>query len=143
MRLLNFWPKSKACCCRSEIVRWVSESLRPFNIVKDQGFQSLMKTGRPEYYLQSPSTVSRDVRLVFVRTCQRVAKLLQVSLYSYEICETDQTYQEYKGRINFTTNGWSSPNHRAFVAFSAHFEHNREPLCLLLDIIEVAKVGTY
>jgi hypothetical protein len=50
---------------RAEIVRWVSESLRPFAIVEDRGFKSLMKTGRPEYYLPSQSTVSRDVRLVF------------------------------------------------------------------------------
>jgi hypothetical protein len=64
---------------RAEIVRWVSESLRSFETVKDRGFQSLMKTGRPEYYIPSPSTVSRDVRLVFARTRQRVAKMLQVS----------------------------------------------------------------
>jgi hypothetical protein len=38
---------------RAEIVRWVSESLCPFVIVEDQGFKSLMKTGRPEYYLPS------------------------------------------------------------------------------------------
>ncbi|KAG1763906.1 hypothetical protein EV702DRAFT_951416, partial [Suillus placidus] len=43
---------------RAKIVKWVAESLRPFGIVKDQGFQSLMKTGRPEYYLPSPSTIS-------------------------------------------------------------------------------------
>ncbi|KAG2122242.1 hypothetical protein DEU56DRAFT_904481 [Suillus clintonianus] len=50
---------------KAEIVRWVSESLRPFETVSDRGFQSLMKTGRPEYYLPSPSTVSHDVKLVF------------------------------------------------------------------------------
>ncbi|KAG2084071.1 uncharacterized protein F5147DRAFT_748844 [Suillus discolor] len=38
---------------KAEIVRWVCESARPFDIVKDRGFQSLMKTGRPEYYLPS------------------------------------------------------------------------------------------
>jgi hypothetical protein len=47
---------------RAEIVQWVSESKRPFNIVKDCGFQSLMKTGRPDYYIPSPTTVSRDVK---------------------------------------------------------------------------------
>jgi hypothetical protein len=46
---------------RAEIVRWVAESVRPFEIVKDCGFQSLMKTGHPEYYILSPSTVARDV----------------------------------------------------------------------------------
>jgi hypothetical protein len=64
--------------CRAEIVRWVAEDLRPFKIVEDRGFQKLMKTGCPEYYLPSPSTVSRDVRLVFVNARKRIAKMLQV-----------------------------------------------------------------
>ncbi|EDQ99622.1 uncharacterized protein LACBIDRAFT_316310 [Laccaria bicolor S238N-H82] len=41
-----------------EIVRWVAESMRPFSIVEDHGFRCLMKTGRPEYYLPSHSTIS-------------------------------------------------------------------------------------
>ena len=67
---------------RAELVRWVSESLRPFDNVKDCGFQSLMKTGRPEYYIPSPSTVACDVQLIFVQTQQRVATMLQVSFLS-------------------------------------------------------------
>jgi hypothetical protein len=66
--------------CRAEIVRWVCESLRPFKIVEDRGFKILMKTGRPEYYIPSPSTVSRDVRLVFANVRKRMAKMLKVSL---------------------------------------------------------------
>jgi hypothetical protein len=66
---------------RTELVRWVCESLRPFRIVSDRGFQCLMKTGRPHYYLPSPSTVSRDVKTVFARTRKRIAKLLQVCSY--------------------------------------------------------------
>lgn len=65
---------------RAEIVKWVAESLRPFEVVQDKGFQSLMKTGRPEYYIPSPSTVSRDVRQVFVRTRKRIAKMTKVRL---------------------------------------------------------------
>lgn len=72
-------PLVNMLSCRAELVRWVAESLRPFDIVKDRGFQSLMKTGRPEYYLPSPRTVSRDVKLVFARTRQRIAKMLQAS----------------------------------------------------------------
>jgi hypothetical protein len=63
---------------RTEIVRWVLENLRPFKIVSDRGFQSLMKTGRPDYHILSPSTVSRDVKTVFAHTRQRIAKMLQV-----------------------------------------------------------------
>jgi hypothetical protein len=58
----------------------VAESLRPFEVVQDKGFQTLMKTGRPEYYLPSPSTVARDVRLVFKCTRERIAKMIMVSI---------------------------------------------------------------
>ena len=64
---------------RAEIVRWVAEDLQPFSIVEDRGFKSVMKTGRPGCYLPSRTTVSRDMQLVFVRTCNCIAKMLQVS----------------------------------------------------------------
>jgi hypothetical protein len=38
---------------KAETVRWVSESIRPFEIVEDWGFQFLMKSGRPEFYIPS------------------------------------------------------------------------------------------
>ena len=63
----------------AEIVRWVSESMRPFSIVEDRGFHSLMKTGRPEYYLPSTSTISHDVKEVFMMVCTRITNMLQVS----------------------------------------------------------------
>lgn len=62
----------------AEIVRWVSESMRPFNVVEDRGFRSLMKTRRPEYYIPSARTVSRDVKQVFVKARQRIADMLRV-----------------------------------------------------------------
>src|ERR1700675_3634268 len=36
-----------------------------------------MKTGRPELYIPSPSTISRDVKKVFVNVRKRLAKMLQ------------------------------------------------------------------
>ena len=63
---------------RAEIVHWVSESHRPFSIVEDRGFRCLMKTGRPEYYLPSARTVSRDVKEVFKKARSRIAKILRV-----------------------------------------------------------------
>ncbi|PIL26246.1 hypothetical protein GSI_12002 [Ganoderma sinense ZZ0214-1] len=107
---------------RVEIVRWVCESLRAFRIVEDPGFKVLMKTGRPGYYLPSASTVARDVTEVFQRTRSRIAKMLQ----------------EHEGALHFATDAWTSPNHRAFVAVTVHFEQQGKPICFLLDIVEVA-----
>ena len=66
-------------------MRWVCESARAFDIVEDSGFQDLMKTGRPDQYIPSPSTVSRDVKRVFVRCRQRVATMLQ-EIYDISVC---------------------------------------------------------
>jgi hypothetical protein len=65
---------------RAEIVRWVAESQRPIGIVADRGFQCLMKTGRPQCYIPSPTTVSRDIKKVFASARKRMAKMLQVSM---------------------------------------------------------------
>jgi hypothetical protein len=48
--------------------------------------------------------------------------------------------QEYDGRLNFATDAWTSPNHKAFVAISVHLEHDGVPISMILDIIEVAEV---
>jgi hypothetical protein len=79
---------------RAEIVRWVAESKRPFKIVKDRGFQSLMKTGRPAYYIPSPETVSRDVKMVFVEVRKRIAKMLQVGISSKNLNFRPNTHLE-------------------------------------------------
>jgi hypothetical protein len=126
---------------RAEIVRWVSENTRPFSIVSDRGFKNLMKTGRPDYYLPSPSTVSRDVRVVFARSRQRIAALLRVSDIISEGILIDIPWQKHDGKLHFATDAWTSPNHRAFVAVTVHFEHKGSPICMILDVVEVAKVS--
>jgi hypothetical protein len=62
------------------MVRWVTESMRPFAIAEDRGFKCLMKTGRPEQYTPSRRTVARDVREVFKNVRKRIAAMLQVSI---------------------------------------------------------------
>ena len=59
-------------------MRWVAENAHPFDIVNDNGFQCLMKTGRPDYYIPNPNTVSCNVWTAFVQVWQRLAEKLQV-----------------------------------------------------------------
>ncbi|KAH6911784.1 hypothetical protein BKA70DRAFT_1086222, partial [Coprinopsis sp. MPI-PUGE-AT-0042] len=83
----------------------------------------LMKTGRPEYKVPSPSTVSRDIKAVFAKARQCMAKLLS----------------EHDGALSFATDAWTSPNHRAYIAFTVHFEHEGTPVAFLLDFAELPK----
>ena len=99
-----------------------------------------MKTGRPEYHIPSPETVSRDVRNVFVNVRKRIAKMLQVSSVKDLIIIKTHLWrtQEHNGALNFATDAWTSPNHKAYVAVTVHFENEGVPVSMLLDIIEVA-----
>ncbi|KAF9558943.1 hypothetical protein CPC08DRAFT_611761, partial [Agrocybe pediades] len=90
-------------------------------IVKDRGFQSLMKTGPPGIHIPSPATVSRNVKMVFINSWQRISKMLRVSC----------TYTN--------TNAWTSLNHKAYMAVTVHFENDGVPISMLLDIVKVAK----
>lgn len=110
---------------RAEIIHWVSKSMHPFDIVKDCGFQSLMKTRCLEYPIPSPMTISHDVCLVFACTQEQIARMMS----------------NYDGKLNFTTDARSLPNHHAFMAFCVHLEHAGQLLSLPLDIVEVVKVG--
>lgn len=102
----------------------MSESYRPFRIIEDRGFKSLMKTGRSAYYLPSASTVSRDIKRVFAKSRQRIADMLQ----------------KYDGNLNFQTDAWTSPNHKVYVGITVTSEVNGELLTMVLDVVEVAKV---
>ena len=45
--------------------------------------------------------------------------------------------QDHEGALNFATDAWTSPNHKAYVAVSVHFENAGVPISMLLDIVEV------
>jgi hypothetical protein len=63
---------------RANHVRWMCESKRPFELVKDPGYHLNMKTGRPQQYIPSLTTVARDVRQVFLAGRKLIAMNLQV-----------------------------------------------------------------
>lgn len=116
-----------ASVCRVEIVKWVTQSMRPHVIVEDPGFQCLMKTGRPGYWIPSASTVSRDIKVIYKKMREKIARILQ----------------EYEGELSFATDAWTSPNHRAFVAVTVHFVLKDQPVSMLLDLVEVAEVRVH
>ncbi|TFK73078.1 hypothetical protein BDN72DRAFT_791600, partial [Pluteus cervinus] len=89
-------------------------------------YNHLMKTGRPEQYVPSPSTVSRDVKRVFAHSRIRLAKMLR----------------DLPGKISFEADGWTSPNHKAFIGITARFEQDGVLVQVILDIVELPKSHT-
>ena len=41
--------------------------------------------------------------------------------------------------MNFITDAWTSPNNKAYVTISVHFEVNGVPVGMLLDVVEVPR----
>jgi hypothetical protein len=74
----DIWP---SCVCSTGFVRWICESLRPFVIAADRGLRYLMKSGRPTMWIPSPSTIARDVKLLFKRTRERIRQRLDVRIF--------------------------------------------------------------
>lgn len=70
--------------------------------------------------------------------------MLRVSplLHILQLSTNTFTYQEYNGKLSFTTDSWTSPNHKALVAFSVHFADEGKAHSITLDVVEVAEVST-
>ncbi|KAF8130495.1 hypothetical protein K438DRAFT_1643689 [Mycena galopus ATCC 62051] len=109
---------------RAHIVRWLAEANRPFRIMEDRELRELLLAGRPEHNIPSRRTIGRDLNAAFDRCSQRIINLLE----------------NYNGRLSFATDAWTSPNHRAFVAWTVHLQHEGQPLVFLLDVFEVPEV---
>nr|GAT55264.1 predicted protein [Mycena chlorophos] len=50
--------------------------------------------------------------------------------------------QEYPGQLSFATDAWTSPNYRAFCAWTVHLQHEGQMLLFPLDIVEVPESHT-
>ena len=50
-----------------------------------------------------------------------------------------KSVQEHDGALSFATDAWTSPNSKAYVAVSVHFEKDGAPVSMLLDVNEVTE----
>ncbi|TFK35264.1 hypothetical protein BDQ12DRAFT_612028 [Crucibulum laeve] len=85
---------------------------------------SLMKTGRPD-------------RCLGQQHCESAAGVSDTDII-HTILTHHACLQDYSSSISFGTDPWISPNHKAYIAITAHFEQDGLPISLLLNIVEVA-----
>ena len=110
----------------AHIAKWVAESNRPAIIISDPELADLLITGHPHLKVPSPNTVRRDVKAAYLKSRERIVKLLR----------------EHPGRVHFATDAWTSTNHHAFVAWTVHLEYKGAMLAFLLDIVDVPESHT-
>ena len=112
---------------RARLVKWVTENNRPTNIVSDRELEQLLTAGRPHIKVPSSDTVSRDVKACFMKCREHIGKILK----------------EHPGRVHIASDAWTSLNHRAFIAWTVHLEHEGQMLAFLLDMVEVPEVSYF
>ncbi|KAJ6615157.1 hypothetical protein B0H10DRAFT_1718280, partial [Mycena sp. CBHHK59/15] len=93
----------------------------PLTNEQSRAYRKLMKSGRPSAYIPSPTTIARDVKLLFNKTRERLKR----------------HFQNTPACISLATDAWTSPNHRAYVAVSGHLEEEGKRINCLLDFVEV------
>ncbi len=80
---------------------------------------------------------------MFTTTRQQLAVMFQVSTTVHEKrLKHSLSIQEYPGALNFTTDAWTSPNHKPYVAFTVYFKREGQVTSMLLDILELSKRHT-
>ena len=63
----------------AHLVKWVTESNRPVNIVDDRELRELLSAARPQLEIPSRDTLSQKIHLAFEKASERIGKLLRVS----------------------------------------------------------------
>ncbi|KAJ7713344.1 hypothetical protein B0H14DRAFT_2413882, partial [Mycena olivaceomarginata] len=86
--------------------------------------EEILLAGCPELTVPSHRTIGHDLNAAFDRCSQRIVHMLE----------------NYNGRVSFATDAWTSPNHRAFMAWMVHLQHEGQPLIFLLNIFEVPEI---
>ena len=84
------------------IVHWISESIRPFCIVKDQGLHWLYKTGQLHFYLPDDTTVAKDVKFLHDWSEHHLTEELQVNPLNPHLDLTTLNLQQaYPGNLAY------------------------------------------
>lgn len=90
--------------------------------------------------------VSHDVKHAFISACEQIAKMLQVSQSKGNVkimWLTDDMVmwqcQSFDEKLNFATDVWTLPNHKAYSVLTVHLKCKEVPLSMLLNIVEVPK----
>jgi hypothetical protein len=92
--------------------------MHPFKMAGDSGFQCLMKTCRPNYYMPFAQTVSYDVKKIFT-CCQKwIVNMLHACVMLISHGQGRKIIIPRNNRaLNFATDRQTSLNHKVLCFF--------------------------
>ncbi|TBU22600.1 hypothetical protein BD311DRAFT_675736, partial [Dichomitus squalens] len=106
------------------IAMWCARRHRPFTIVEDPEFKSLLEMLYVKVKIPSRHVVSRDIKCILEFSKDRVIARFQVRLAAHP------------GRIHLCVDGWTSPNVFSFLGITAHWFQEGQLQHIILDFIK-------
>ncbi|GAB2290824.1 hypothetical protein Dimus_038124 [Dionaea muscipula] len=90
---------------REKLVEWIVCDELPFTVVQSQKFRGLIASLEPRFDVPSRVTIARDLFKLYKANKEKLKEELRTSV----------------GRINLTTDMWTSVNNTSYMCVTAHF----------------------
>lgn len=109
---------------RMKIALWVTRRHRPFSIVEDPELLDIFHDLNNKVVTPSASTVSRDVKEIFLISRHTVRQVLQA----------------YPGKLHLIVDGWTSPQVISFLGTCIAMISAGKLVVIILDFIKYVEV---
>lgn len=123
---------------RYHLVMWITTRHRPFSIVEDPEFRTLLRMLYGRVEIPSRITVTRDMHLILQDAKTHLTGLLQVSSHRLcaEVLWLNSCFQSLAAKIHLCVDGWTSPNFMSFLGVTAHWVSGAVLQHVTLDFIK-------
>ena len=107
---------------KNNLYKWIINNQHSFTVVEEPEFIILIQSLCPTAELISADTVKRSIMDLYISNKDQIQELLM----------------EIPGKISFTTDIWTSPSTKAFLAITAHYvDKNWKLQNLLIDFVQI------
>ncbi|RPD54706.1 hypothetical protein L226DRAFT_470113, partial [Lentinus tigrinus ALCF2SS1-7] len=111
------------------LAMWCAARHRPFAVVDDPEFKTILRMLYGKVELPSRVTVSRDVQRIVEETKTSLMKRFET------LTGVNASAQNLKGKVHLCVDGWTSPNVISFLGVTAHWHEDAEIRHVILDFI--------
>lgn len=107
---------------KNNLIKWIVIHQHPFRIVEENNFINYIHSIHPSTQIPTADTIKSNIMKFYEKDKKTIQNILTNLL----------------GKISFTTDCWTSPSAKSFMAITAHFiDNNWELKHILLDFIEI------
>ncbi|CAE6371524.1 unnamed protein product [Rhizoctonia solani] len=107
---------------RTLIALWCTRNHRPFELFRDDLFAAIVHELRPGTTIPDPSTISRDVRSIYINNKESICR-----------------YFQQIDHIHLAMDGWTVPTSRSYLGVVAIWQHSGQLHRAILEFVMLTK----